>query len=371
MIPLFSTYVPPHSAEKVAEVIRNGWVNRGKQAELFESLFRTKFNYNHALSVNSCTSALRIAYTLVKDFTGAKEGDEIITTPYTMIATNTAMLECGFKPVFADVEYETANIDPYNIEDRITKRTKAITVVHYAGYPCNLREIYRIATENKLFVIEDAAQALGAKRNGHPVGYIADFACFSFQAIKHITTGDGGMFVSMHKPIYDEAVKLAWFGIDKTKRVDSDLGKYPVDIDVLGFKYAMNDIAATLGIEGIKSFDYVLGVRQGIAKQYREELGNVDGITLMKNEPNVESAEWTFPIHVKQRLKFAIEMRKKGIEVAVHNWRNDKYSIFGGLRSDLPNTERLNNELIHIPLHLGLWTSDIEYIIKTMKELKW
>jgi perosamine synthetase len=371
MIPLFSTHISPHAAERVAEIIKMGWVNRGQQAELFESLFTRKFDYGYALSVNSCTSALRIAYALIKDFTDAKNGDEIITTPYTMIATNTAMLECGFKPVFADVEYTTANIDPFNIEERITKRTKAIAIVHYAGYPCNLREIYRIAAENELLIVEDCAQAIGAKRNGNPVGYIADFACFSFQAIKHITTGDGGMFVTNNQDVYEGAVKRAWFGIDKAKRIDSPLGKFPIDINVLGYKYAMNDIAATLGIEGLNDLDFVLGIRRDIARRYREELCDIDGITLMSKEPNVESAEWTFPIHVENRLKFAIKMRQEGIEVAVHNWRNDQYSIFGGLRKDLPNTERLNNDLIHIPLHLGLSPKDVEYIINTIKGLKW
>jgi len=365
MIRLFATNIPPSAPDKVAELIRGGWINRGAKAEEFEKQFEAKFGYKHALSVNSCTSALRLAYTIG----GGPPGGGVITMPYTMVATNTAILETGFKPVFADVKYETANIDPASIARRINTRTVGIALVHYGGYPCDMREIYDVAHDHGLWVVEDAAQALGAEYHKQPVGANAEFACFSLQAIKHITTGDGGVFATRHPDIYEEAKERIWFGIDKEKRIKSPLGAFPRDIVHLGFKYGMNDIAAVMGIEGLKVFDEAFNRRAEIVNRYWEALEGVEGLTLMEQEPRKKSANWLFPIHVKHRLKFALAMRERGIEVAVHNWRNDKYTVFGGLRN-LPNTEKINGDLIHIPLHAELTDEDVEHIISAIRGLR-
>lgn len=366
MINLFSVHIPAEAAEKVADLIKSGWINRGAKAEEFENEFRRKFGFLYVLSVNSCTSALRLAYTIA----GGRPRGEIITTPYTMVATNTAILEAGYTPIFADVKYGTANIDPSDIECRINDKTLGIAVVHYAGYPCNMREIYNVASDHSLWVVEDAAQALGATYQGHFIGAKAKFACFSFQAVKHITTADGGMFTTCHPQIHDEARERIWFGIDKKKRVKTPLGSFPKDIIHLGFKYGMNDIAAVMGIEGLKVFDKVFKRRGEIARRYREEFESVEGLTLMDQEPNKVSANWLFPIHVERRLEFAKKMRERGIEVAVHNWRNDQYMLFGGLR-DLPNTKRVNEDIIHIPLHAELTDEEVEHVVSTIKGLKW
>ena len=365
MINLFSTHIPPGTAEAVADLIRSGWINRGAKATEFEEAFKRKFGYKHALSLNSCTSALRLAYTVA----GGRPRGEVITTPYTMVATNTALLEAGLKPVFADVKYETANIDPADIEHRINDRTEGIAIVHYGGYPCDIKEIYSLASEHGLWVVEDAAQALGAEYRGQPVGD-KSFSCFSFQAIKHITTADGGMFVTQWRQVHEEAKERAWFGIDKDKRVESPLGKFPKDITRLGFKYGMNDVAAVMGLEGLKAFDATFERRRIIAQRYREELQDVERLTLMEQQRHKKPANWLFPIHVEDRIAFAKAMRSKGVEVAVHNWRNDQYSIFGG-QQDLPNTERVNGDIIHIPLHAELTSEEVNRIIPTIKYLNW
>jgi len=365
MIRLFSTHIPPGTAEKVADLIRSGWINRGAKAAELEEAFAKKFGYKYALSVNSCTSALRLAYTIA----GGAPGGEVITTPYTMVATNTALLEAGFKTVFADIKYGTANIDPADISHRINDRTEGIAVVHYGGYPCDMDEIYKVAGENGLWVVEDAAQALGAKYRGRPVGD-KSFSCFSFQAIKHITTADGGMFVTNWKQLYDEAKERIWFGVDKDKRVDSPLGKFPEDITRLGFKYGMNDVAAVMGLEGLKVFDAAFTRRRKIAWCYREELEDVEGLTLMEQQRFKKSANWLFPIHIEKRTAFAKAMRAEGIEVAVHNWRNDQYTLFGG-KQDLPNTDRVNDDIIHIPLHAELTDEEVNRVVSTIKDLNW
>jgi perosamine synthetase len=368
MIPLFSTHIPNDTAQAVFNLIKSGWINRGKKAEEFEDLFKIKFGYGYALSVNSCTSALRMAYDIANYYGQGK--NEVITTPYTMIATNTAILECKLKPIFVDVEYETGNIDVDKVLDVVDGRTLAIVGVDYAGYPCDWRELKTISSDYDVALIDDAAHALGAKISGFSTGMYADMACYSFQAVKHINTGDGGMFVCGDPEIYELAKKKIWFGIDKSKRVQTPLGTYPKDVDILGFKYGMNDINAVMGIEGLKDFDEVFKRRREIAKCYSDVLQGVPEIELMDySDKSKVHANWLFPIHVENRLKFAEYMRIKEIEVAVHNWRNDSYSIFGKKRK-LPQTARLNNDLIHIPLHAELSDSEVIYIAKTIREWK-
>jgi len=306
-----------------------------------------------------------MAYSILGD---VRDGDEIITTPYTMVATNTAILECGFKPVFADIKYETTNINPDDIEHRITDKTIGIVGVDYAGILCDWKEINKIASENGLLTVQDAAHSLGGKY--YWFNAWGSITCFSFQATKHITTSDGGMFVTPSLLFYTLARAKNWFGIIKEDRIRNELGSYPDDIDLLGYKYAMNDVNAVMGIEGLKDFDVVFNRRMEIAKHYREELEGVDGLTLMVWEPHKVCANWMFPIHVEHRRNFAKQMRNEGIEVAVHNWRNDQYTIFGG-KQNLPNTEKVNNNLIHIPLHAELTDEQVHYITTTIKGLKW
>ena len=365
MIPMFYPHVPESAINKLAETLRSRWIGQGPKVDEFEREFSKKFGLKYVVSLNSGTSALRLALALI----GVGPGDEVISTPYTAVATNTAILEQFAKPVFADIQYETANLDPADIERHITDKTKAIVCVHWGGYPCDMDEIRKIASDYGLPVIEDAAHALGAKYKGKPIGAISEYTIFSFQAIKHITTGDGGMLCLMDEKKYKEAVRRRWFGIDRAARKPSVLGHDPTyDIKEVGYKYHMNDIAATIGIEQLKYFDSLFRRRAEIAKRYREELEGINGITLLENKQDRVHANWLFGIHVNKRMKFARWMRERRIEVSVHNWRNDKYTIFGGLRKDLPNLERVDNDLICIPLHHKLSDEDVDYIIKAIKE---
>lgn len=380
MIPLFAPHIPENASDVVKELLKSGNINRGKKAEEFELQFSKLFGCKHALSVNSCTSALRLALEIAKRHYYYRQSTyhrfpEIITTPYTMVATNMAILDAGCIPVFADIDYETANLNPKSVIEKITIGTIGIMGVEYAGYPCPWEEIIDLLNRNydinDFTLISDSAHALGATHHGRPISEYVHCQSFSFQSIKTLTTGDGGMFVTNFSDIDAEARKRAWFGINKSKRFVDELGARPLDIDVLGFKYTMNDINATLGIEGLKDFVKVFYRRETIAEQYERELANIEGLTLMKYDRKMNThGNWMFPIHVANRSKFAKLMREKGIEIAVHNWRNDVYSIFGG-QQNLPNTEKLNNDLIHIPLHAELTNDEVDYIIKTIQELNW
>lgn len=356
MIPLYCPYIPKLAAPYVMETIMSSWINTGPKVEKFEEMFRNAFNFRYALAVDSGTSALRLAYAVA----GIGYRDEVITTPWTMVATNTALLEQGAVPVFADIKYESGNIDPADIERKITKKTKAIVVVHVAGYPCDMDEIWAIGFEHGIPVIEDCAHAIGAEYGNHYVGYASNAACFSFQAIKQITTGDGGMFVTVRKNWAEKANRLRWFGMDKKTR-------YNNPITELGFKYNMNDIAATMGIEAMKEIHTIIRLRRNIAKLYRDELDGVKGVELMEWKPDRVSGHWTFPIHVKRRERFFRKMKQYGIGTGVMFRRNDYHPIFGGFRNDLPNTEKSDMDVAVIPLHLGLSPKNIEYIVETIK----
>jgi len=363
MINPFNVCMPKSVKKPLIKTIYSGYIGQGKKVDEFEKEFSDKFQLKYVVSVNSGTSALRLALALI----GIGPGDEVISTPYTMVATNTVILEQFAKPIFADIQYHTVNIDPKDIKKRITNKTKAIMCVHWGGYPCDIDEIHEIASDNNIPVIEDAAHALGAKYKNNNIGTLSDYTAFSFQAIKHITTGDGGILCLKSKEKYEEARRRRWFGIDRQARKNT-LDEDPVeDITELGFKYHMNDIAATIGLEQLKYFDTYFKRREEIVQIYLEELRIIKEITLLERKNDRVHANWMFAIHVKDRFKFIEYMHSKGIGVVVHNWRNDRYSIFGGIRNDLPNLERVNKTLVNLPLHPALSNQEIYYIINHIK----
>ena len=362
MIPLFSPYIPPEAGEAVKQVIDSGWINTGPKEQLFRERLQTKFGFPHCVATNNCTASLRASLAAL----GVTRGDEVITTPWTMIATNTVILEQGATPIFADIEYNTLNIDPDSVAQKITDKTKAIMCVHYAGAPCKLDQLRRIAKTHGLVVVEDAAQALGAKHRGKYIGASGKLVNFSFQAIKTITSGDGGAIATDNEDLYEALQTRVWFGIDKKKRNKTPLGPLPHDVEVLGFKYNMNDITAALGLVGLAHFDEALAKRKKVAQHYRDELQNLNDVTLLNYPTNIDPAYWMFPIHVKRRLQFAEYMRHNGVEVSVHYPRNDKYTIFGG-KQNLPITEKVDSDIIHIPIHSNLSEHQVAQVIDTVR----
>ena len=355
-IPLYYPFLPKELGKEVKKLIEGGWINTGPKAKEFEDLFRKKFNYRYALAVNSCTSALRLAYAIA----GVGHGDEVITTPHTMVATNTTILEQGAKPVFADIQYETGNIDPDDIEHRITSKTKAIAIVHIGGYPCDIDEISNIGVDYGIPVIEDCAHAIGARYKGHYIGYLSDAACFSFQIIKQITTGGGGMYVTFRKKWAEEAKIRRWFGMEKSTR-------YTKPITKLGFKYDINDITGIMGVIQMDYIDQISRKRWKIARFYRDELANVKDLSLMEWKNDRISANWLFPIHVNRRDKFFEKMRRWGMGTNIIFRRNDFHTIFGGLRRDLPNMDRFEKTIAIIPIHYNLSENDLHYIVDKIK----
>jgi perosamine synthetase len=361
-IRLWSAFVPEETGQEVEKTLRSKWINTGaKEAELRQE-FSKKFNIPYCVATNSGTSSLRASLAALD----VGPGDEVVSTPYTFIATNTSILEQGATPVFADIQYETLNIDPKSIEKKITKKTKAIMCVHYGGNSCDMDAIRKIGKDNNLPVIEDSAHAIGAKYKGDYIGSKGDIVTFSLQAIKIFTSGDGGMITTTNEELYKKLKKHVWFGVDREDKKTSIIDPLPEDIDVLGFKYNMNDIVATIGLVGLKHLDEALARRKVIGEKYRQELVQCSKVTLItipeENTPNFQ----IFPIHVQDRFRFCEYMRENDIFINVNNRRNDRYSIFGGLRNDLPNLERADLDTILIPIHNDLTDTDVDKIINTI-----
>lgn len=362
-IVMFYPYVSERSIELAVEMLHSRWIGEGPRVKEFEAALSSRFGFPYCVALNSGTSAIRLALAM----SGVGPGDEVLSVAQTCTATNTPILEQFAVPVFADIQYETGNVDPSDIEHRITGRTKAIIVVHWAGYPVDLDEVHEIACRHGLLVIEDAAHALGATYKGHPIGAISDFTAFSFQAIKQLTCADGGLLTMLTQDRRDEARRRRWFGIDRINRVKQLDGYSYWNQSEVGYKYQMNDIAASIGLGNLEEIDHILTMRKRYADRYYEALYDVSGVTLFRREMNRTSGHWLFTIHVERRDDFCRMMQSKNIEVSVCHIRNDRHSIFGPLRTDLPNTDRYAKTNISIPLHNHLMPEDIEYVIEAIR----
>jgi perosamine synthetase len=315
------------------------------------------------VTVNSGTSALHLGL----DIAGIKEGDEVIIPAQTFIATGLSVLMLKAVPVFADIQPDTGNIDPVSIEKKITTRTKAIIPVHWGGYPCDMDEINAIASNYKLKVIEDAAHAVGASYKGDSIGTISDFTAFSFQAIKHLTTGDGGALCCKETKDYLGAKHKRWFGIDRENSKPSILGEREYDVSESGYKYHLNDYAAALGLANLNDIPAILNRHRFIANIYSKDLANIPGLTLLNYKSDRQSSYWIFTILVEKREDFIRKLASHGIPSSVVHLRIDSNSVFGGIRKDLLNQEKFNELQVSIPVHSGLMDEDIKNIIETIK----
>lgn len=364
MISLFNTHISPGAARRVADVLASNFISEGQVVAEFEKALAANIGMLNPVAVNSGTSALHLAVVLA----GIKPGDEVILPAQTFIASALAIKYAGGIPVFADIKYETGNIDPAAIQSKLTEKTKAIMVVHWAGLPCDMDEICAIAKKNQLAVIEDAAHALGATYLNTPVGALSDFTCFSFQAIKHVTTGDGGAIASRSKSAAKRARSLRWFGIDRSTSSISTLGERVYNLHEVGYKYHLNDYAAALGLANLADFSERLQRIRNIACRYRNEFDGTYGVSLWDAPSDRESAYWLFGMHVEKRKDFIRAMESRGVTMSVVHQRIDRNILFGGVRDDLMNQSRFDETQIHIPIHSALSDTDVSKIISAVKK---
>jgi perosamine synthetase len=362
MIHLFDTYIAPSAKEKIADLLASTHISEGALVAEFERALASALGVLNPVAVNSGTSALHLAMVLA----GIKPGDEVILPAQTFIASGLVIKYVGATPVFADIEYETGNIDPASIRRKLSDKTKAIMVVHWGGNPCDMREIREIAQQHGIPVIEDAAHALGATYNGESIGTLSEFTCFSFQAIKHVTTGDGGAIACRDEAMAKRARKLRWFDIDRFDAPLSFLGERVYDADEVGYKYHMNNYAAVLGLANLGEFSKRLARRRSLAHSYREHLGRVKGLQLWRESPDRESAYWLFGFHAERRDDFIRAMQSRGVVASVVHQRIDRNSVFGGLRSGLPNQAKFDRTQVHIPVHSSLTDEDAGLIVRSI-----
>jgi len=360
-IRMFKPYMSNKVIGAVSKILKTDWIGQGPAVDQVERKFEDMFGLSGALTLHSCTAGLHLALIL----SDVGEGDEVITTPMTCSATNMHILHQKAKAVFADIQKDTMNVNPESMREKITDRTKAIIVVHWAGMPCDMDEVLEMARERNIPVIEDAAHALGARYKDRYIGAVGDYTCFSFQAIKQITSVDGGIIVCKDPNTYKRAKLLRWYGIDRNFKGDI---YWKFKVEEPGFKYHMNDVTATILSVQLDDLKMVNDRRRDIVKRYRKELAGVTGIRLLEEKPDRESANWLFTILVERREDFIRMMRSKGIDTHMVHIRCDVYPIFGGERLDLPVMNELESKYVSIPLHMGLSDEDVTKIIETVKE---
>jgi|SRR5690554_875764 len=361
-IVLFHPHIPSSAIEEIADTLSTRWIGQGPKVDKFEHIFRSKFTKgNPVLAVGSGTDALHLAYILAN----IEKDDEVIVPVFTCTATSIPLLYLGAKLKFADVQQDTLNIDVNHVRSLVNEKTKAIVCVHYGGLPCDLKELNQIADEFGIPVIEDAAHALGATYNHIPIGAYSEFTMFSFQAIKHITTGDGGLLTFRDPSLLEKAQRLRWFGIDRTAK---QRGIWENDIYEVGYKYQMNDIAASLGLAGLYEFDKILALRQMLLNEYIIGLKNVPGIKIIgTGYSDRTNAAWLCTVLVEKRVELMTKLRENNIESGQVHYRNDRYSIFGGRRDDLPNMDAVEDKYLVLPLHTKMSIENVQRVCHVIK----
>ena len=354
---LFHPHVPDNAATMVKEVLSTRWIGQGPRVDQFESEFKQKFRQSGpCIATGSGTDALHIAYQMA----GVGPGDEVLCPLFTCTATNLPILYLGATPVFVDVDPRTLNVSVEDMKRKISHRTKAIVVVHYGGLPCDMAEINALAKEYGVPVIEDAAHALGAKYGGEWVGNLSDYTMYSFQAIKHLTTGDGGLLTFKDPSLEPLAKRLRWFGIN---REDKQKGVWENDIKEVGYKYQMTDIAAAIGLAGLQGIDSVLYHRRALYNRYVRQLTGVSGLQIVDDFSHLKThGAWLFTVLVENRLNLQRMLREQGIESGQTHYRNDRYSVFGCQDDYFPNMDSVDDHYLILPLHTKVTEADVDRI---------
>lgn len=348
MIPIVKPYLPPAEdlMPAIEETLYSGYIAEGEKVYEFEKEFGEYIGNTLALSLNSGTAALHIALLLA----GIQPGDEVISTVLTAEPTNVAIKLVGGKVVWADVQKNTGLLDPISVRSKITDKTKAILLVHYAGMVCDMDEFNKISEEFGIPIIEDAAHAMGAKYNGNMIGCNSAYTIFSLQAIKHMTTVDGGFLTVKNEDNYNRGRLLRWFGLDKKMpRLQNDI-KFP------GYKYHMNNVNATIGLVQMKFLQDIIGKYISNGKFFDSALENISGVQLLDYNPNTDPSYWLYTMKVDDRDNFIKMMADNNITASELHLRNDRHSLFRESETELPVFDDFYKKMVHIPC--GWWIDE-------------
>jgi len=357
--------------DEVIDSLKSGWLSTGPKTHRFEKLFKEYIGCRHSLAVNSCTAALHLSMIVL----GIKHGDEVITTPLTFASTANTIFNAGAKPVFADIEKDSMNINPKEIEKKISKKTKAIIPVHLAGRPCNMDSIQKTAKENNLPVIEDAAHAIEAKYKGKKIGNISDLTCFSFYVTKNIACGEGGMITTNNDFWAGNIQRYALHGLSQGawKRY-SDEGFKHYEVVCPGYKYNMMDLQAAIGIHQLKRVEENLKKREHIWKKYDKAFSCLPVRTPLPAEKNTRHARhlYTLLLNLEElnsdRDTIQQALYKENIGTGIHfvslHLHEFYKKTFGFKPDDFPNAKFVSERTISLPLSAKLEEQDVNDVIE-------
>lgn len=380
MLSLFKVFMSEDVLEPINKVLMSGQLTQGPKVEEFETKLKEYINNPYILTLNSATSGLTLASRLLKNkdeennWPGFNEETDIVLTPaLTCFATTASILANNVNIRWLDVDLNTVNICLQDLKNKLNEKTKIIYLVHWGGNPVDLDELDKICEEHKEqygfkpMVVEDCAHSFGAEYNGKKIGSNKNICVFSLQAIKHLTTGDGGFITLPNEKLYDRCKLLRWYGINRDKR--NYKGKdfrLENDIEEYGYKFHMNDVNATIGLYNLPHMDGLLEKNRRNAAIFDEKLKNTEGIQLLQNNSKCKSAYWLYTIRVLngKKQEFMDKMKEANIMTSqVHN-RNDINSCVKDFEETLPNLDILEKELVCIPVGWWLDENDISYIIE-------
>jgi dTDP-4-amino-4,6-dideoxygalactose transaminase len=374
-IPYALPFTDAEEIQEVAAAIESNWLSRGPRTQEFETKFAKSVQSPYAIGLNSATAGLHLAQLVL----GIGPGDEVITTPYTFIATANTIIHCGAKPVFVDIDPQTMNIDPNLLERAITPKTKAIIPVHFAGFPCEMDQIMEIARQYNLAVIEDAAHAVYTQYKGRPIGSIGDLTCFSFYATKNLATGEGGMITTANEEWADRLRVMSLHGMSKNAwNRYSEKGSWYYEVEYPGFKYNMTDIQAAFGLVQLEKLDLMQTLRKKYADMYTTAFREYEELILPHDSQEHRHAWHLYVIRLREEMlqigrSEMIELLKEaGIGTSVHFIpvpHHPYYRKLGYSLNDYPEAERAYHAALSLPLYPGMLEEQIQYVIETVKSI--
>jgi len=366
MIPVFRPSFGEEELEALREPFKTGWIGLGPKTREFEQRFAEYIGTRFAVAVNSGTAALHLALKVVEI-----QETEVITTPMTFISTNHAILYNGGIPVFADIERDTLNIDVTEIKKHITAKTRAILVVHYGGHACDMDPMLAMAKEAKIHVVEDAAHGCGGEYKGRKLGSLGDLGCFSFHAVKNLSTGEGGMITTDDPQLYERLLKLRWMGISKdtwSREEKDEKYSWYYNVEEVGFKYHMNDIPAAIGLVQLKKLEKMNRRRREITERYNKGLKGLKWLETPAVKPYAKSSHHNYVIKVEKRDQLNIYLQQEGISTGVHYIPNNHYEMYRPFRGETPISDSVWKKLLTLPLFPDLKDEEVDLVVEKIKE---
>ena len=370
-IPLFDLNFDKREGQAVAQAIKDNWISTGPGCKAFEARFANMLNVQHAITLSNCTVSLHLALKLV----GVNPGDEVICPSLTFVATVNSIRYVDAIPVFADVtSYEKPVIDPEDIRRKITPKTKAIIVMHYGGFACDMDSIMNIAREYGIKVVEDACHGPLSEYQGKKLGTIGDVGCFSFFSNKNISTGEGGMLVTNSNGYNERARLLRSHGMTSMSYERATGHSTDYDVIELGYNYRMDDIHAAIGLVQLDKIEADLAQRAIVRKMYLEDLSDIEGIIIPFKDYTEFCSNYISPIVLKnstaeKREHIRVQLAEAGIQTSVHYPAVHRFAIYKDFYKDLPITDYLVNNLITLPMYSKLSKEEIDFISKCLKQV--